>query len=83
MTEQRRMMEAVYTNGFALDEARLFLNTHPTDRKAQEYYQQKSRLYNQAVDRYEERFGPIRSDNGLMNGSWAWGEQPWPWEGGM
>ena len=36
MTEQQKLMEAVYANGFAADEARLFLDTHPEDRQALE-----------------------------------------------
>lgn len=83
MSEQRRMMEAVYTNGFAADEARLFLNTHPNDPEAIDYYQKKVELYHQAVDNYEKKFGPIRPENGVMNGEWAWATTPWPWEGGM
>lgn len=83
MNEKQRMMEAVYTNGFALDDARLFLDTHPTDRAAIDYYQQKSRLYQQALDYYEEKFGPLRPENGAMDGHWGWANGPWPWEGGM
>ena len=59
MSEQRKMMEAVYTNGFAADEARLFLDTHPDDKEALAYYQKKMNMFHQAVQRYEEKFGPI------------------------
>ncbi len=83
MTEQQKLMEAVYTNGFAADDARLFLDTHPTDPAALEYYEKRARIYQQAVAAYEDRYGPLRPENGVCNGRWAWGEQPWPWEGGM
>lgn len=83
MTEQRKMMEAVYTNGFAADEARLFLDTHPHNTEAIHYYQKKMELYKQAVDRYEEKYGPIRPENAAANGQWSWATTPWPWEGGM
>ncbi len=83
MTERRKLMEAVYANGFAADDARLFLNTHPDSREALDYYNKKISLYNQAVARYEEKFGPIRPENGGMDGNWAWASTPWPWEGGM
>lgn len=83
MTERRKMMEEVYTTGFAADEARLFLDTHPDCREALEYYNQKSTLYNRAVEAYEENFGPIRPDHGGRSGSWSWAKEPWPWEGGM
>lgn len=82
MTDRQKCMEAVYTNGFALDEARLFLNTHPKDAAALAYYNKTAALYEQAVAAYEERFGPIRPEHGGMNGSWSWAQTPWPWEGG-
>lgn len=82
MNEQQKLMEAVYTNGFALDEARLFLNTHPTDRQALDFYRRKAEHYRQALHAYEEKFGPIRPENGVQDGRWAWAEGPWPWEGG-
>ncbi|MBQ6823814.1 MAG: spore coat protein CotJB [Clostridia bacterium] len=82
MNERKRMLEAVYANGFAADEARLFLNTHPTDREAMAYYQKKIELYQRAVALYEEKYGPIRPENGVVDGRWCWGATPWPWEGG-
>ena len=83
MNEQRKLMEAVYTNGFAADEARLFLDTHPDDRQALDYYRKKTELYRQAVARYEEKYGPIMQANGGASGAWQWATSPWPWEGGM
>ena len=83
MSEQRKMMEAVYTNGFAADEARLFLDTHPDDKEALAYYQKKMNMFHQAVQRYEENFGPILPESAGTGGSWAGAKTPWPWEGGM
>ena len=83
MNEKRKMMEAVYANGFAADDARLFLDTHPHDQNALEYYNRKVELYRQAVARYEEKYGPLRPENGGMKGHWSWATTPWPWEGGM
>ena len=82
MNEKQKLMEAVYTNGFALDEARLFLDTHPDSRQALEFYRQKAELYRQAMELYEARFGPLRPENGAMGDQWGWGKGPWPWEGG-
>ena len=81
MTEKRKMMEAVYANGFAADDARLFLDTHPHDKNALDYYNRKMELYHQAVSRYEEKFGPyIVTQNDVCADRWAWVDDPWPWE---
>lgn len=83
MSEQEKMREAVYANGFAADEARLFLDTHPDSAEAMEYYQHKIALYKQAVEAYESKFGPISPESGVRDGVWVWATTQWPWEGGM
>ncbi len=83
MNDQENMMNAVYTNGFAVDEARLFLDTHPDSKEAMDYYQQKIELYQKAMQNYEATYGPISQNGGIMDGRWAWAENPFPWEGGM
>ncbi len=82
MTEQQKWMEAVYANGFAADEARLFLDTHPDDAAALEYYNKKMELYQRAVANYEQHCGPISPHSAGRDG-WKWAKCPWPWEGGM
>ena len=82
MNEREKMMEAVYTNGFAADDARLFLDTHPQSREALDYYKKKTLLYQQARSRFEEKFGPINAENGAIDGRWGWAQDRWPWEGG-
>ncbi len=72
----------VYETGFALDEAQLYLNTHPTDQEAMNYYQQVRRLNQDAVRAYEEVHGPLMF-NQVNSNNWSWVKGPWPWEGGM
>ena len=38
MNDKRQLMSAVYQTGFALDDATLYLDTHPCDEHALEYY---------------------------------------------
>lgn len=82
MSEREKMMQAVYTNGFAADDARLFLDTHPKNREALDYYKKKMELYLRARDRYEEKYGPISVENAAIGDRWGWAEERWPWEGG-
>ena len=82
MTAKEKAMQAVNTNAFAADEARLFLDTHPTEEAAMDYYNQKTALYRAAAAEYDKQFGPLFPASGVQNGKWRWGAEPWPWEGG-
>ena len=80
MTECDKMLKRVQMYGFACLEAHLFLNTHPRNRQALDYYRKMSMLYRQARDEYIKKCGPLRasdvSDDAQM---WEWIKGPWPW----
>lgn len=66
---------------FAVHEAVLFLDTHPNDQNAVEYFRRKQQQLTQASDNYQKIIGPIRSCTvDTSSGSWRWVETPWPWE---
>lgn len=73
-------MEKIQMYSFAIDEARLFLDSHPDCEDAIGYYQRKLEAYNEAVADYEKRFAPISESGAVMDGKWAWNTTPWPWE---
>lgn len=68
--------------GFALDEAQLYLDTHPCDTAALEYFRQVSAMYQSAVSAYEKQFGPLMASDTSGQAYWSWISDPWPWEGG-
>ncbi len=68
--------------GFALDEAVLFLDTHPCDTGALAYYRQAKMRYDQAVAAYENQSGPLMMSDVNTTNYWNWVDAPWPWEGG-
>lgn len=80
LSEKQKAMQKVRACGFALDEARLFLDSHPDCKEALEYYEKHLKLYNKAVEEYENRFAPIGANGAAKNGKWAWATTPWPWE---
>ena len=66
---------------FAVHEAVLYLDTHPTDPNALDYYNKKKQQREAARTVYERTVGPITSDAvDTSSGSWAWVETPWPWQ---
>jgi len=79
---REKLFAYIGATSFVCDELRLFLDTHPTDRGALEYWDRMSKVRNEAVMEYTRCFGPIewyRVEN--RDCKWAWVEAPWPWEG--
>lgn len=65
---------------FALDDVTLFLDTHPTDRMAIEYYNKYKVLRERAYKEFTENFGPISNYDVNVKNRWTWVDAPWPWE---
>lgn len=68
----------VYT--FVVFELNLYLNTHPTDQKALEYFQKYKDLKAAAVTQYIAKYGPIVAQDVASDTTWSWIDSPWPWE---
>lgn len=82
MTCGNALLQKVYETGFALDEITLYLDTHPADNQAMEYYQYIRKANLDAVSAYEQSYGPLLI-NQVNSNTWTWTSNPWPWEGGM
>ena len=51
--DRARIIQNVYELGFVMTEMLLYLDTHPNDQEAIEYYTVMKRRYNDAVEAYE------------------------------
>lgn len=60
----------------------LYLDTHPDDQKALEFFLKYSQIRRQALDTYASQYGPLNMDVIDNDEHWYWATQPWPWEGG-
>lgn len=80
-TAQEQLLRFIYEVDFALDDVGLFLDTHPTDSKALEYYNQYKTLLHEAMKEYSENYGPLLQSDVNSENKWAWVSEPWPWEG--
>lgn len=81
--EQMRLMKMIEELSFALDDTRLFLDTHPDDREAIMYYERTMNLRNRAVKDYTMKYGPISQYDINLSRGWTWTECPLPWNGGV
>ncbi len=83
MNYQSQLMCTINYLSFAMDDARLFLDTHPDCQEALEYFNDTMNIRNKAVEEYTSKFGPISSYNVNVCDGWSWTECPLPWNGGM
>lgn len=79
---QKQLFMWITMLGFCSDDIVLYLDTHPMDENALDYYNQCMKLYKEAVDTYEREYGMLSVGDGNQTDSWNWTDRPMPWEGG-
>lgn len=77
---QKQLLMYITQVSFGLTEAVLFLDTHPCDKEAMEYYQQMKKLRKEALEKYECNYGPLLTDGNNDMDTWEWTKTPWPWQ---
>lgn len=75
------LLKRVYETGFALDDTVLYLDTHPADQGALNYYRYIKNANEEAIRNYEMAYGPLMYTQ-VTADTWNWLDGPWPWEGG-
>ena len=80
MNEREMMLKKIQAACFALEDIKLFLDTHPTDRGALECYSKYQKIYMMLVKEFEEKYGALRAEDVDTNIGWTWVNNPWPWE---
>jgi len=79
--ERLKKLECVMELEFTAIDLNLFLDTHPTDKKALNYYDKTVMELRKAKKEYEEEYGPLTYLGVTPNKNyWQWVEEPWPWE---
>ena len=80
MTEREVLLKRVQICDFALNDAALYLDTHPEDAAALAFYKKYLDMRTATVSDFESRFGPLTK--GAYDGGprWRWVDGPWPWQ---
>lgn len=66
---------------FAVDDVKLFLDTHPQNQEALAFFEKKQSERNCALHEYAKHFGPLTVDTAHTScNSWDWINSPWPWQ---
>lgn len=65
---------------FAIQELGLYLDTHPYDAEAFALFQEYVTMAKTAKASYVEQHGPLVQTDAARDGSYTWGNGPWPWQ---
>lgn len=65
---------------FLILDVGLYLDTHPMDQEALDYFHHYKALKEKAVADYTTCYGPLTIDTVESTNKWTWIDQPWPWE---
>lgn len=78
---RRRLLDLINESSFAVYDMLLYLDTHPNDAEAMDYFHKQSCIRRDALKEYARQYGPLSIDF-MDDGSdsWDWMMQPWPWE---
>lgn len=81
MSDRRAAMLKVQQLSFALVEAGLYLDSHPTCEKGIAYFKKHKEALDKARVEYEKKYGPLKMENALDNDDkkWQWVCEPFPW----
>lgn len=78
--DKRGLMQNIYELGFVLTEVNLYLDTHPDDLEAIEYYAQIKDKYCDYMTQYADYYGPLDKLHISNDNYWMWVATPMPWE---
>ena len=56
------LMRQINEASFAMDDAQLFLDTHPDNAAAMQYFRNAAAMRRNAMDAYQRQFGPLMAD---------------------
>jgi len=76
------LKKRIHEMDFAIHELVLYLDTHPTCKKAMMLLSEYRKKRKELITAYEERFGDyiVTTDDVPANGCWSWLSSNWPWD---
>lgn len=82
--EQKNLLNHINAVSFAAYDVMLFLDTHPDNMEAKDYYCQLMEEREKAMSEYQTKYEPLVAAGtcACPNSNWTWATTPWPWERG-
>ncbi len=83
-TDQAQLLHSINIASFAVVDLTEYLDTHPNDQKAIEYFNYYCKMRNELVAEYSKKYQPLTIDHAYDSTNvWRWGVESNPWEGGI
>ena len=83
MRSREQLMQEINQASFCVDDAALYLDTHPHDVEAMRFYHEHAGHRKALLEEYAAQYGPLLIDDVTCREHWTWVDGPFPWEGGM
>ena len=81
MADNREMLlKRVQICDFILVETNEYLDTHPNDQAALDYFKKYNEMRRTAAKEFTEKYGPLNMWDFEGGNRWNWVDDPWPWE---
>ena len=80
MTQKEQRLKDIGILDFVLVELTLYLDTHPCDRNALEYFNHYSKIKMKMEKEFSQMYFPLKKDLAESDKEWRWGTAPSPWE---
>ena len=77
--DRNEMMHQIMALEFTTIDLGQYLDTHPFDDNAIEYFMDYKKELMKLKEEYEEKFGPLTAGSRTTE-RWQWLDKPWPWE---
>ena len=81
MISKEELMRKLTDVDFVIHEAVLYLDGHPNNKKAREFYDRATAERAELLAQYSSQYGPVTA-NCVKQDQWTWIDGPWPWQNG-
>lgn len=83
MNEKQALLSDIAKLSFAQHDTVLYLDTHPEDTAALDYYNYTGGLLREAQAKFIAEYGPLTERQVNSSEYFTWVDGKWPWEGGL
>jgi spore coat protein JB len=81
MNNREQLLREICVVDFVLVELTEYLDTHPCDTEAMDYFNHYLLIKNQMMKTFAQKYYPLTKEYAESSKEWRWGAAPLPWEG--